>query len=148
MKKVLLIIFCIFLIGCSSEKSLEIELYSAIKSTHKNYYLKWFKQEINEKIEKFDEDILENEYNFIYSYKDVKVMESYNKNTQKLNSYFIVSSKTNINSLIRLVVYHNCNVSISRIDDLFEKEEGYDKYGSCSISKYLTNSGISYDIEL
>lgn len=147
MKKFLIILICLFLVGCGSTEK-ETTKVSGIEATHKNYYMKWFNDEISKTTDKYNEYSLNDKYDITYSFKDVSVIESYNEKTQKLISYFIVANDTNINSLLRLVINHNCNVSFDKIDNLLEKEEDSNNYGICKISKYITSDGISYNIEL
>ena len=153
MKRFLLIIFCLILVGCGSKEEVKEEnkeknsLHGVIDIEHKTY-MNWFNEYISKETDKYNVYESDERYDITYSYKDVSVMESYISKTQKLYSYFIVASDTNINSLVSLVIYHNCNVTFDKIDELLEKEEDFGTYGSCRISKYITSSGVSYSINV
>ena len=151
MKKILIILICLLFVGCGNKDKVENNenktLHSVIDIEHKTY-MNWFNEYISKETDKYDIYDSDERYDITYSYKDVSVMESYILKTQKLYSYFIVASDTNINSLVSLVIYHNCNVTFEKIDELLEKEEDMGTYGTCKISKYITSSGVSYSINV
>ena len=151
MKKTLIILICLLFVGCGNKDKVENNknktLHSVIDIEHKTY-MNWFNEYISKETDKYDIYDSDERYDITYSYKDVSVMESYISKTQKLYSYFIVSSDTNINSLVSIVIYHNCNVSFDKIDTLLEKKEDSGTYGSCKITKYITSSGVSYTINV
>lgn len=162
MKKLIVLIVCIFLVGCGSTKE-EIkkespinkedltlsefqEYFLVINTLHNENLLYTDITPSNYKITNKD-----NEVSIMYKLNDISVAETYNNTEKKLVWYSLIdwSKSYEIDRLATMIIFHYCNTTFDDIDEIKNSEEKNSQYnlGNCVISK-STNDIYSYTISI
>ena len=144
MKKVFILLFCIFLVGCGGSSGFkELEDTPLISKQH-DEYLSEFKKVIGSP--SYHSISESKPIDIVYSYEDVSVAESYNEN-QSFDSLFIIYTTSDVKDFVKFVIEKNCNYD--DVDKLLIKNEINGRYGKCMITHGITNDGkFSYFVGL